>query len=128
LRFVWPTLLVAFLLGSLWATKATPSAVWSEAMAAFAPEDAARPSPPGAVLFVGNSSIRLWSTLAADLPGTSVINCGFGGSHIADSVYHSERLVAPNQPRLVVFYAGTNDLAAGKTPEAVAADFRAFRD
>jgi lysophospholipase L1-like esterase len=128
LWLVWSTLLVAFFLESSWATAATPSADWSEAMAAFAREDVARPSPPGVVMFVGSSSIRLWSTVAADFPGTPVINRGFGGSHIADSVYHFERLVAPHRPRLVVFYAGTNDVAAGKTPEAVAGDFRAFCD
>lgn len=127
-RLVWSTLLVAFALGLTRAAAATPSADWSEAMAAFAREDAARPSPTGAVLFVGSSSIRMWSTLAADFPGTPVVNRGFGGSHIADSVCHFDRLVAPHQPRLVVFYAGTNDIAAGKTPEAVAADFRAFCD
>ena len=128
LRWRWSTLLVAFLLGPSWAAAAIPSADWSEAMAAFAREDAARPSPPGVVLFVGSSSIRLWSTVAADFPGTPVINRGFGGSYIADSVGHFDRLIAPHQPRLVVFYAGTNDLAAGKTPEAVAGDFRAFCD
>jgi lysophospholipase L1-like esterase len=129
LRFVRSTLLAAALfVAPCRGAEATPSADWSEAMAAFAREDAARPSPPGAVLFVGSSSIRLWSTLAADFPGMPVINRGFGGSHIADSVYHFERLVSPHRPRLVVFYAGTNDLAAGKTPEAVAGDFRAFCD
>jgi lysophospholipase L1-like esterase len=125
--FLRSALLAAALVCSpVWAAEVTPSADWSEAMAAFAREDAAQPSPPGAVLFVGSSSIRLWSTLAADFPGTPVINRGFGGSHIADSVCHFERLVAPHHPRLVVFYAGTNDIASGKTPETVAADFRAF--
>ncbi len=31
-----------------------------------------------------------------------------------------------HKPRTVIFYAGDNDLAAGKSPAAVAADYKAF--
>jgi lysophospholipase L1-like esterase len=106
---------------------ATASADWSADMEAFRAADLAQPSPDGAVLFVGSSSIRLWETLAADFPGVAVINRGFGGSHIADSIVHFDSLVRPHRPRLIVFYAGTNDIASGKAPEQVAADFREFR-
>jgi lysophospholipase L1-like esterase len=34
--------------------------------------------------------------------------------------------VIPYKPRLVVLYAGDNDLAAGKTPAQVLADFKQF--
>jgi lysophospholipase L1-like esterase len=95
-------------------------------MEAFRADDLAHPSPDGAVLFVGSSSIRLWTTLAADFPGVVVVNRGFGGSHIADSIVQFDRLVLPHRPLLIVFYAGTNDIASGKTPEQVAADFREF--
>jgi lysophospholipase L1-like esterase len=82
---------------------------------------------PGAVVFVGSSSIRLWRSLAEDFPGIPTINRGFGGSELADSVFYFDRLVPLHQPRAVVLYAGDNDLWAGKTPEAIAADFAAFR-
>jgi lysophospholipase L1-like esterase len=95
-------------------------------MAVFAAQDAAQPGGTDGVLFVGSSSIRLWSTLATDFPGVTVLNRGFGGSHIADSLVHFDRLVTPHRPRLIVFYAGTNDIAAGKAPEQVAADFEEF--
>jgi len=55
-----------------------------------------------------------------------VINRGFGGSEIADSVEFAERIVFPYEPRLIVFYAGGNDINAGKSPERVANDFKAF--
>ncbi len=103
-----------------------PSTDWSGAMAEFAAQDAAAPSPENCVLFVGSSSIRLWTTLAADFPGVPVVNRGFGGSHIADSLVHFDRVVAPHRPRLIVFYAGTNDLAAGKAPADVVSDFETF--
>src|SRR5262249_22324513 len=51
---------------------------------------------------------------------------GFGGSELADSVYFADRIVAPYRPWMVVLYAGDNDLAAGKTPQQVFDDYKAF--
>lgn len=93
---------------------------------AYEAADRTNPPPRGAILFIGSSSIRLWKTLAADFPRHAVINRGFGGSQIADSVRYTPRLVLPHRPRLVVLYAGGNDINAGKTPEQVLADYRAF--
>lgn len=86
-----------------------------------------QPLAPGGVVFVGSSSIRLWKTLAKDFPDTPTLNCGFGGSELADSVFYADRIVLPYHPRLVVLFAGTNDLKNGKSPEMVADDFKAFR-
>ncbi len=93
---------------------------------AFAAADAAHPPPKNAILFIGSSSIRQWSTLARDFPGRTVINRGFGGSHLSDSVYYFDRIVAPYQPDMIVLYAGSNDINGGKTPEQVLRDFKAF--
>lgn len=115
------TLAATFTLG------AVSTADWSADMAAFATQDSAAPSPKDCVLFLGSSSIRLWHTLAGDFPGVPVVNRGFGGSQIADTLVHFDRLVAPHDPRLIVYYAGTNDIAAGKSPEDAAEDFARFR-
>ncbi len=88
--------------------------------------DATRPPAPDGIVFVGSSSIRLWTTLARDFPNLPVLNRGFGGSELADSVFYEDRLVFAYHPRTVVLYAGTNDLWAGKTAETVFADFQAF--
>lgn len=108
------------------AALATPE-TWKEEIGRFAAADAVSPPPQDAVVFVGSSSIRYWTTLADDFPGVVTLNRGFGGSELADSVYYADRIVLPYHPRLVVLYAGENDLNAGKTPESVAADFQAFR-
>lgn len=100
---------------------------WAADIGNFLAGDAAHPPPQGAVVFIGSSSIRYWTTLTEDFPGVTCINRGFGGSELADSVYYADRIVIPCHPRLVVVYAGENDLWAGKTPETVRADFRAFR-
>jgi lysophospholipase L1-like esterase len=93
---------------------------------AFEAADRASPPPLGGVVFIGSSSIRAWTDVAADFPGVPVLNRGFGGSTLADVVYYADRILLPYHPRLVVLYAGDNDLVAGRTPERVAADYRAF--
>jgi len=98
---------------------------WAADMRAFAEADTKAPPPKGGVVFVGSSSIRLWD-LAAAFPGLPVLNRGFGGSQLADSVRHADVLVLKHAPRTVVLYAGDNDLNAGKTPAQVMADFEAF--
>ncbi len=105
---------------------AAPDA-WLKEIDALTANDAAQPPAKDGVVFVGSSSIRLWTTLAEDFPGVPVINRGFGGSELADSVFYLDRVVLPYQPRLVVVFAGSNDLKNGKTPETIAADFKAFR-
>jgi len=98
---------------------------WATAMSRFEQEDRTNPPPQGGIVFVGSSSIVRWD-LQKHFPRLPVINRGFGGSHVADSVRHVELLVIKHRPRTVVFYAGDNDIAAGKTPQQVADDFRAF--
>jgi lysophospholipase L1-like esterase len=78
------------------------------------------------VLFIGSSSIRFWKTLQADFPQYRVLNRGFGGSHIADCTHFAERIVIPYRPSVIILHAGSNDLAAGKSPEQVFADYKAF--
>ena len=110
------------------AASAQAQAPFAGEIEAFARADAKAMPAPGGVLFIGSSSIRMWSTLAEDFPGVPVINRGFGGSQIADSIRYADRIVLPYAPRTIVFYAGDNDLAAGHTPAQVLADFRAFAD
>jgi len=97
-------------------------------IAAFAAADARQKPPPCGFLFTGSSSIRFWSSLDRDMAPLPVINRGFGGSEISDVDYYFDRVVAPYRPRAIVFYAGENDIAAGTTPDQVAADFARFMD
>lgn len=116
--------LLALLLGTL--QTQPDSARWEEAIRKF--EEADRKSMPrrDGIVFVGSSSIAGWRTLAKDFSAHRVINRGFGGSQLSDSVHFADRIVTRYRPRMVVLFAGTNDLASGKTPETVAADFQAF--
>lgn len=107
----------------------SPRAVdrWEQDIAAFEEADRQSPPPAEAVLFVGSSSIRLWD-LPRWFPDLATLNRGFGGSQIADVNRYVARIVLPYQPRRIVFYAGDNDINAGKAPLVVAADFRRFVD
>ena len=101
-------------------------AQWNAEIAAFHVEDQAHPPAAGAVLFIGSSSIRMWSSLATDFPGVRTINRGFGGSEIDDATFFADRIVAPYHPRAIVIYAGDNDLQDGDSPSHVRDDFAAF--
>lgn len=100
----------------------TPADPWAEAMAAFATADDAD-AHAGGVVFVGSSSIRLWADLEKRYASYAAVNRGFGGSTLADCVKHMDQLVLPHKPRLVVIYAGDNDLAGGRTADQVLLDF-----
>lgn len=97
---------------------------WTKEMAAFEEQDKADPAV-GGIVFVGSSSIRLWD-LKKSFPGEPVLNRGFGGSEIPDSVAHVDLLVIRHKPRTVIFYAGDNDVANGRTPQQVLDDYKAF--
>ncbi|HEX2855565.1 MAG TPA: SGNH/GDSL hydrolase family protein [Opitutaceae bacterium] len=116
--------LTVLLLGS--ATLASP-AKWAGEITALVKNDATSPPPANAVVFVGSSSIVRWDSLAQNFPAVKTINRGFGGSYLADSVFYADRIVIPYKPRIVVVYAGDNDLNDGKSPTTVAEQFVAFR-
>jgi lysophospholipase L1-like esterase len=106
------------------AKEAARIAKWGPQIAAFETQDAAHPPAPGGVVFVGSSTIRLWD-LAKSFPDLKALNRGFGGSHLADTRAYLPRLVLKHKPRLVVVYAGGNDLAANKSPAEIRDDFQA---
>ena len=83
--------------------------------------------PPESLLFVGSSTIRLWSTLARDLPSWPIVNRGFGGAVVSQVTHFAARLVPTSPPpRAVLFYCGGNDLAWGVTVDDVVAGVERF--
>lgn len=105
-------------------TEAKPDR-WESAIQEFEKKDKSSPPPQGEIVFVGSSTIRLWN-LAESFPDLKCINRGFGGSHMADSAHYTDRIIVPYRPRLVIVYAGDNDIAAGKSPEQVFADAKSL--
>ena len=98
---------------------------WDKQIAAFEKADQETAPPKNGILFVGSSSIRYWK-VEESFPGMPVINRGFGGSEISDAIFFADRIIIKHQPKIIVFYAGDNDLARGKTSQQVVADYRTF--
>jgi lysophospholipase L1-like esterase len=107
-------------------TAPLPAAVrWKHELDRFDQQDRQSPPPKDPIVFVGSSSIRMWK-LAVAFPGLPALNRGFGGSQLGDSAQLADRLVIRYQPKLVVLYAGDNDLAQGKSPQQVLHAFQEF--
>jgi lysophospholipase L1-like esterase len=135
-RLSWPTTWLALAIGAALnlclfgqipsEEKQQSEARWEKDIRAFEIADKTNPPPLDAILFIGSSSIRRWTNLAQTFPGHKVLNRGFGGSQLADSVAFVDRIVTPYKPKLVLLYAGDNDIASGKSPERVLGNFKAF--
>jgi lysophospholipase L1-like esterase len=118
------TIAIAITIATPDASARMPPGFWQKTLRKFQAEDA-KNAPQGGVVFVGSSSIRLWHT-PTFFPKLPAVNRGLGGAQIDDVHHFADRLVFPYAPRVLVFYAGENDIAAGHTPGQVLADYRAF--
>jgi lysophospholipase L1-like esterase len=98
---------------------------YEKEVAAFEALDRTSPPPAGQIVFVGSSTIVDWDP-ARYFPDLTIINRGLWGSSLIDSVRLVDRIVLPYQPRLVVVYAGDNDIDSGQTSEDVTVQFERF--
>lgn len=99
---------------------------FADQVAKLVADDRAHPPADGSILFIGSSIWRLWSTVAADMAPLPVYNRAFGGSQTPDLLRHFDELVVPHQPRIIVYYCGSNDVNAGEPADAIAGRIREF--
>ena len=111
--------------GMLRAEEKSPFDKWEPRVQAIEKHDREHPPKTGGVFFVGSSTIQLWH-LDKAFERSDVSNRGISGSQIVDSTHFADRLILPYKPRLIVFYAGDNDINAGKSAEQVLADYKEF--
>jgi hypothetical protein len=102
-----------------------PAERWIKALAEFDAIDRATPPPQGEILFLGSSTIVNWDTVRA-FPNFRTLNRGVWSASLYDFVQRVDRVVIPYAPRLIVLYAGDNDLNGGATSEQVAVAFEQF--
>ncbi|MBN2314749.1 MAG: hypothetical protein JXM79_12535 [Sedimentisphaerales bacterium] len=102
-----------------------PATKWEQTIKTFEDWDRKNTFPSDAILFVGSSSIRMWPTREC-FEDLDVINRGFGGSHVSDVNYYLKRIVLRYEPKVIVFYAGDNDIAGGENAEQVFDDYQQF--
>ena len=94
-------------------------------LAGYEAADRVAPPPRNGIVFVGSSSIVDWDVKSA-FPELNIINRGLWGSSLADAVRLVDRLVLAYEPRLVVLYAGDNDINSGRLAEEVVVEFERF--
>jgi len=100
---------------------------YEQAVLAFEALADSIPTPEGAIVCLGSSSMRLWHrTIQADLTPLTLVPRGFGGSTMMDALYYAERLVIASRPRAVLLYEGDNDIALGISPAMVRRTFDAL--
>jgi lysophospholipase L1-like esterase len=107
-------------------TKPHNFARWEKAIAAIEAKDRENPPPRGGIVFIGSSTIARWKDVDDYFPGYHIINRGFGGSEIIDSAHFADRLLFPIEPKMIFLRAGTNDIHAGRSAQAVFEDFKTF--
>ncbi len=99
---------------------------FEKAISYFEELDKLNPPADSAVLFIGSSTIRLWTDLAHDFDPIPVIRRGFGGSRTTDILDYYDRIVLPYAPPVIVYFCGNNDLVIGTSPAEVVANIRTF--
>lgn len=95
-------------------------------IAIFKMRDAISPPETGGTVFVGSSSIRMWTCIYEDFPELNVVHRGFGGSTSEEALLYVEDIVIPYKPSTVVYYEGDNDVPSGMSPGEVVENIRLF--
>jgi len=78
------------------------------------PESTAASPQRGGIVFVGSSIFRYWTHLADQMAPLPVLNRAIAGTVTQDMLARIGQLVLPYQPRIVVYYCGSNDISVGE--------------
>ncbi len=84
-------------------------------------------APPGGVVFAGSSSIRRWEGLYEAFSDYAPVQRGLGGLQLGELALRADALITVHQPRGVVVFSGTNDLAFAVEPAVVLDRLRCLR-
>lgn len=95
---------------------------------AFLREDSVKPPPKNAVLFIGSSIFRQWKNLKEQMAPLPAYNRAFGGSRTMDVLDAMDKIVLPYEPKIIVYYCGSNDVNAGNPAIDIFGRFRQFAE
>ncbi|HEX8608263.1 MAG TPA: GDSL family lipase, partial [Pedobacter sp.] len=99
---------------------------FSDEIRQFQEKDSISKPPKKGIVFVGSSSLRMWSDLEQTFKSYNAINRGFGGSELTNANDYIQELVLVHEPRQVVIYSGENDVASGASAEQTFERFVTF--
>jgi len=99
---------------------------FEEEIKAFELEDKKNGIVEASILFTGSSSIRKWNTLESDMSPMPVLNRGFGGATTPELQHFAPRFLYNQNPGVLVFYCGENDISEGATVDSSVSSFISF--
>ena len=93
-------------------TRTTPSPTnrFETGIQAYLASDRTNPPPTGVILFIGSSIFKQWTNVVEHMSPLPVFNRAFGGSRTSDILERMDQLVLPYAPKVIVYYAGGNDI------------------
>jgi hypothetical protein len=68
----------------------------------------------GGIVFTGSSIFQFWTRLTDQMAPLPVLNRAIAGTVTQDMLDRIGQLVLPWQPRIVVYYCGSNEISAGE--------------
>ena len=86
------------------------------------------PPPNNSILFIGSSILRLWSRLELGMYPLPVFNQSFGGARTWEVLQHTDKLVLPYRPKIIVYYCGSNDINVGCDAISIHHRFQLFAE
>lgn len=86
--------------------------------------DAARANQ--GILFVGSSIFQYWRHLEEQMAPLPVLNRAVAGTLTQDQLDRVGQFVFPYQPRIIVYYCGSNDISAGEDAAPILARTKRF--
>ncbi len=73
----------------------------------------------GGIVFAGSSIFQFWRHLREQMAPLPVLNRAIAGTVTQDWLNRIGPLVLQYEPRIVVYYCGSNDISAGEDPAAI---------
>ncbi len=78
------------------------------------------------ILLVGSSIFHRWTNLSKQMAPLPVVNRAVDGFETGNVLRMADSVVIPSKPRVVVYYAGSNDVDAGEPAAAIVGRIRQF--
>ncbi len=73
----------------------------------------------GGIVFTGSSIFQYWTHLSEQMAPLPVLNRAIAGTVTEDMLNRIGQLVLPHQPRIVVYYCGSNDISTGQDAASI---------
>lgn len=80
------------------------------------------------IVFIGSSTFTYWRLIQQDFSclGVPIVNSAFGGSCTMELLPFVDELAVSFEPKVVVYFCGTNNIAQGLSVQSVLEGFRLF--